>query len=171
MNKFIRNFDDFIDGCFFKKGDFVDRTFRGLIAGNIAAIVMNIWNLIDYYFFHITNLRFLDWIAVLASGEKPESIFEVIVDLILVMVWDGVLGIIFAHLLVKITSRGMIIKACIYSTLLWFIFRTIAVLYKINPLLAGQNFPGRLSNLLSALLWGIILGWVLKKFDKEPEKI
>jgi hypothetical protein len=149
----------------------LDRTFRGLIAGNIASIVMNIWNLIDYYYFHITNLRFLDWIAVLASGKNPQSIYEVIVDLILVIVWDGVLGIFFAHLLMKTTSSGVIIKASIYSTLLWFIFHGIAVLYRLTPILEGQTFSGRFSNLLSALLWGIILGWVLKKFDKVPEKL
>lgn len=149
----------------------MDRTFRGLVAGQIAAIVMNAWNLIDYYFFHFTNLRFLDWIAILASGEKPQAIFEVIVDLILQIIWDGVLGAIFAHLLIKTTSRGVIIKASIYSTLLWFIFRAVAVLYRLTPILEGQTFPGRLSNLLSALLWGITLGWVLKKFDKVPEKL
>lgn len=148
----------------------MDRTLRGLIAGQIAAIVMNAWNLIDYYFFHISKLRFLDWIAILSSGEKPQSIFEVIVDLILVIVWDGVLGIIFAHLLTKTTSRGIIIKASLYSTLLWFIFRVIAVLYKITPIMAGQTFSGRLSNLLAALLWGIVLGWILKKFDTALEK-
>ena len=77
----------------------MDRTFRGLIAGMIAAIAMKTWNLIDYYFFN--NLRFLDWSAVLVSGAKPKSIFEVIVDLIVVIIWDGVLGIVFAHLLTK----------------------------------------------------------------------
>jgi hypothetical protein len=149
----------------------LDRTFRGLIAGMIASIAMNIWNLIDYYFFHITHLRFLDWIAVLASGEKPQSIFEVIVDLILVILWNGVLGIIFAHLLMKITSRGVIVKSSIYGLLLCFAFHTITVLYRIAPITAGQTFPGRLSILLAALLWGIILGWVLKKFDTVPEKL
>ena len=79
----------------------MDRTLRGLIAGMIAAIAMNTWNLIDYYFFNINNLRFLDWSAVLVSGAKPKSIFEVIVDLIVVIIWDGVLGIVFAHLLTK----------------------------------------------------------------------
>lgn len=148
----------------------MDRTFRGLIAGMIASVAMNTCNLIDYYFIHITRLRYLDWIAVLASGVKPQSIFEVIIDLILVIWWDGVLGIIFAYLLLKTTSRGVIVKASLYATLLWFIFHTIAVLYKITPIIEGQPFSGRLLNLGESLLWGIILGWLLKEFDKYQEK-
>lgn len=32
--------------------------FRGLVAGLIAGVAMNIWNLTDYKLFNITNLRF-----------------------------------------------------------------------------------------------------------------
>jgi hypothetical protein len=149
----------------------LDRTFRGLIAGVIASVFMNAWNLMDYYFINFTNLRFLDWVAVIASGTKPSSNFEVIVDLVIAFIWDGALGVIFAHLLTKITSRGVIIKATIYSALLWFIFHGIAVFYRLTPILEGQTFPGRFSNFLSSILWGIILGWILKKLDTIPEKI
>ena len=109
----------------------MDRTFRGLIAGIIAGIVMNVWNLTDFYLFHITNLRLLDWVAVLTSGEKSQSFFQSITDLIIQLIWDGFLGIIFAHLLIKITSRGVIVKSVLYGTLCWFFFRVIAILFKI----------------------------------------
>lgn len=41
----------------------MDRTTRGLLAGIIASIPMNAWNLFDYYFLHITQIRFLDWVS------------------------------------------------------------------------------------------------------------
>jgi hypothetical protein len=148
----------------------MDRTFRGLIAGLIAGVVFNIWNLTDFYFFHISNLRLLDWVAVLTSGEKSQSFFQSITDLIIQLIWDGFLGIIFAHLLIKITSRGVIVKSVLYGTLCWFFFRAIAILFKITPLIAGHTFPSRFSNLLGAVLWGIVLGSFLKQFDKIPEK-
>jgi hypothetical protein len=147
----------------------MDRTFRGFVAGLIAGVAMNIWNLTDYYFFHISNLRLLDWVAVLASGEKSQSIFQVTTDLIFQIVWDGLLGVVFALLLVKITSRGVIVKSALYGTLLWFIFRAVAILFKVTPLIARQTFSGRFSNLMAAILWGIILGLMLKRFDKIPE--
>ena len=149
----------------------MDRTFRGLLAGIIAGIAMNIWNLTDYYFFHFTNLRLLDWVAVLAGGQKlSQSGFETGVDLVVQIIWDGFLGIVFAHLLRRITSRGVMVKSVLYATLLWFFFRAIAVLFKVTPLITGQDFAGRFSNLLGAVLWGIVLGWMLKRFDTIPEE-
>jgi hypothetical protein len=148
----------------------MDRTFRGLVAGMIAGIAMNIWNLTDYYFVHFTNLRLTDWVAVLAGGEKSKYFSETVINLVVQIIWDGFLGVIFAHLLTKITSQGVIIKSVLYATLLWFIFRTFAVIFRLTPLVAGQTFPGRLSNLLGTVLWGLILGWALKRFDLSPEK-
>ena len=147
----------------------MDRTFRGLLSGLIAGIVMNIWNLAEVYLLRISNTRLLDWVAVLTSGAKPQSVIQGITDLLVQIIWDGFLGIIFAHLLVKITSRGIIIKSVLFATILWFFFRAVAVLYRITPLYAGQAFVGRLFNLLGAVLWGVILGVLLKHFDKAPE--
>ena len=75
----------------------MDRTFQGLVAGTIAEIAMNIWNLIDFYFFHLSNIRIFDWIAVLTSGEKSQTLFQSITDSTMQLMWDGFLGIIFAH--------------------------------------------------------------------------
>lgn len=147
----------------------MDRTFRGLVAGTIAGVAMNIWNLADYYFFRVSNVRLLDWVAVLTSGEKSQSGFQIITDFIIQIIWDGFLGAIFAHLLIKISSKGIMIKATLYGALLWFFIRSIAVLFRLNPLIIGQTFPGRLSNLLGAVLWGIVLGYLLQRFDKVFE--
>ena len=111
----------------------------------------------------------MDWVAVLTSGEKSQSGFQIITDFIIQIIWDGFLGAIFAHLLIKISSKGIMIKATLYGALLWFFIRSIAVLFRLNPLIIGQTFPGRLSNLLGAVLWGIVLGYLLQRFDKVFE--
>lgn len=147
----------------------MDRTFRGLLSGLIAGIVMNIWNFTGVYLLRISNVRLLDWVAVLTSGAKSQSVIQAITDLIIQIIWDGFLGITFAHLLVKITSRGIIIKSVLFATILWFFFRAVAILYRITPLYVGQAFAERLFNLLGAVLWGVILGILLKRFDKTPE--
>lgn len=148
----------------------MDRTLRGLLAGVIAGSAMNVWNLLDYYFFHITKIRFLDWASVLLSWSKPHTAGETVIYLTIHLLWDGFLGIIFAHLLVPITSTGVIIKSTLYGVLLWFSFKIIVNLYRV-PVLSGlQPFPGAISNLLAVILWGIVLGIVLKKLDK-PVKV
>lgn len=148
----------------------MDRTLRGLLAGVIAGIAMNVWNLSDYYFFNITKIRFLDWAAVLLTWSKPPTVMETVIYLLIHLLWDGFLGITFAHLLVMITSRGLIIKSTIYGLLLWFSFKIIVNLYRV-PVLSGlQPFPGAMSNLLAVILWGLVLGLVLKKLDKPVEE-
>lgn len=146
----------------------MDRTTCGFLAGIIGGIAMNIWNLIDYYVLHITQIRFLDWFIVLATLDKPTNAYMAVIGLILqITVWDGFLGILFAHLVPLITSKGIVYKSTLYGVLLWFIFKTIVNLYNVPVLSGMQPFPGGLSNLLAIILWGIVLGVVLKRFKHQ----
>lgn len=149
-------------------GNTMDRTTRGLLAGIIAGVAMNIWNLLDYYILHITGIRFLDWFAVLVSWSKPSGVGAEILSLLLqIIVWDGFLGVLFAHLVILTKSQGIIYKAALYSALLWFIFKVIVNFYHV-PVLSGlQPLPGALSNLIAVIIWGVIMGIVLKRFEKN----
>lgn len=147
----------------------MDRTTRGLLAGIIAGIAMNTWNLFDYYGLHLTEIRFLDWLSVLITWTKPENGLQTVVALILqTTIWDGFLGIVFAHLVVAVSSKGIIYKSVFYSILLWFAFKVIVNLYRV-PILSApgeQPYPGRLSNLLAAIIWGIVMALMLRKLEK-----
>ena len=151
-------------------GESMDRTIRGLLAGVIAGIVKDSWNLIDYYFLHITEIRFLDWAAILATWSRPRNSLSTVFFLMLQILWDGFLGIIFAHLLISITTRYLILKSILFSLMLWFVFKIIVNLYRV-PLLSGiQPQPEAISNVMAVILWGVIMGLVLKKLDK-PAKV
>ena len=151
-------------------GESMDRTIRGLLAGVIAGIVKDSWNLIDYYFLHITEIRFLDWAAILATWSRPRNNLSTVFFLMLQILWDGFLGIIFAHLLISITTRYLILKSILFSLMLWFVFKIIVNLYRV-PLLSGiQPQPEAISNVMAVILWGVIMGLVLKKLDK-PAKV
>lgn len=151
----------------------MDRTTRGLLAGIIAGAVMNTWNLLDYYFLQITQIRFLDWLSVLLTWAKPENSLQTVIALVLqTIIWDGFLGVVFAHLLVSVSSKGIVCKSIFYSLLLWFTFKIIVNLYRV-PILSGpgeQPYSGRLSNLLAAIIWGIVMGLVLKILDKKQNR-
>jgi len=148
----------------------MDRTTRGLLAGIIAGIAMNAWNLFDYYFLHITEIRFLDWLSVLLTWTKPENGFQTATALVLqTIIWDGFLGIVFALLVIPITSRGIVYKSTFYSVFLWFIFKAVVNLYRVPILSAPQPYTGRLSNLMAVFIWGIVMGLVLKKLEEKTE--
>lgn len=143
----------------------------GLLAGIIAGVVKNAWNLIDYNFLHITQIRFLDWLMVLVTWNKPQNDFQAVIALLIVIiVWDGFLGALFAHLLVIISPEGIVFKSTIYSLLLWFSFKVIVNLYHV-PFLSGmQPTPGAISNVLATILWGITMGLMLQKLNKPGKK-
>lgn len=46
-------------------GLIMDRFYRGVIAGTVGGIIMNIWDLFSYYVLDFADLRYLDWAAVL----------------------------------------------------------------------------------------------------------
>jgi hypothetical protein len=148
----------------------MDRTLRGLVAGIAAGIIMDVWNLGDFYFLHISQLRFLDWAAVLTTWSKPKGSGFTVLFLFFHLLWDGLLGVIFAHLLVSITSRGLLIKSCTFSLMCWFIFKILVNLFRVPFLSGAQPFPGAMSNVLAVILWGISLGIILKKLDQPAHK-
>lgn len=150
--------------------DYMDRTFRGLTAGITAGIVMNAWNLVDYYYLHISRLRFLDWSAVLLTLNRPKTTAETLTFLVISVLWDGFLGSVFAHLILKITSYGIIVKSTIFSLMLWFVFKVIVNLFMVPVLSSQLSFAGRLSNLFGVILWGIVLGFVMRQFEAPQER-
>ena len=143
----------------------MDPTLRGLTAGIIAAVPKYVWNLIDYYLLHLTNLRFIDWSGMLIMGHIPDSTLDFMLASFYLFLWDGLLGIVFAHLLGKTTSRGYIIKGIMFSFAVAFIFRCLVLFYRF-PSLDAQTSLGMISNMFAGFLWGGLTGLIFKWFDK-----
>jgi len=54
-----------------------DRFTRGLAAGIIAGIVMNLVNFFTHYVLRISDLRLLDWASILIHGSrKPHNLIK-----------------------------------------------------------------------------------------------
>src|SRR6056297_2161111 len=99
----------------------MDRTFKGLIAGTISAVIMNAINLIFFYIFNLTEVRFLDWASIIMLGGRPTTLLAAIYALIIHILWTGSLVVIFTYLIPQITSQGVLIKGGLYAFLLTFI--------------------------------------------------
>ncbi|SFG69578.1 hypothetical protein SAMN05660649_02393 [Desulfotomaculum arcticum] len=145
----------------------MDRTFRGAIAGIIGGIIMDVWDLISYHFLQIGSFRYLDWAAMMIYGEPPENIYETIVSLITQVLWAGFLGIIFSFILIKITSRGYLIKGALYGFIASFIIFAIPVLFKVPHL--DQTGPNtQISHFIGAIIYGVTTAAVLHWLDSTP---
>jgi hypothetical protein len=141
----------------------MDKVFQGLIAGIIAAIFMNLINLIFFYKLNLIQIRFLDWSGIIMLGNQPKTLVSIIYSLIIHILWTGTLGIIFNYLINQISQQGFIIKGGLYAFLITFIFRTLVVLFEI-PLLANSNSITSLVNTATSFSWGTMLALILQKF-------
>lgn len=145
----------------------MDRTCRGLTAGLAGGVAMNAWNLFDYYFLHITRIRFLDWAAVLLTWHRPQSFIEGTVALVVQNVWNAFMGAVFAHLIAAITSRALALKSVVYSLIAWFTYKGVVNIARVPVLSDHQTFSGRMSNLLAVIVWGLVVALALERLERS----
>lgn len=140
-----------------------DRFTRGLIAGIVAGIAMNLVNFFTHYVLRISDLRLLDWASILIHGSvKPHNLGEFFFALSGQIMFAGFIGIIYAFLIIKIESRNYILKGIILSLIVWFSTYTITLLFnKVKHIMIGTA----VANLLATLTYGIVLAQTLRWLD------
>ncbi len=142
-----------------------DRFIIGFVSGVIAGILPNIFNWSAYHL-HLSTLRWADFMGALVYGKKPVTIVETYFATVYVYFFLGLLGILFSYLIPKITSKNYLFKGVIFSLFIWFLAHTITVLFKV-PELTNLPLKTALSNSVSAILWGLSLGYTLSWFDNR----
>ncbi|MFZ5944737.1 MAG: hypothetical protein ACOYVD_11540 [Bacillota bacterium] len=134
-----------------------DRLTRGFLAGIFGGIPMNIFDLISFYL-GISELRFIDWAAIMIYGVKPGNIPETVFALLAQIIFSGVLGIIFAYLITLVNSVNYLLKGAIFGSFTWFLLYGISLLFKVEA-----TIPLHLDTAASDFLGSIIYGLVLAK--------
>lgn len=147
----------------------MDRFYRGLVAGVVAAIPLNAWNLLSFYVLRFTDRRMLDWSGMILYGSIPQTTFQIGLALVMQILWSGFRGVVFSHLFPHFSSQGYLGKAVFFSVFLGFLEEAIAVLYKV-PNLAEMTSGTALSTILGAILWGVLLGYLVPRFARRQER-
>lgn len=142
----------------------MDRFTRGLIAGIISSIIMNVWDFISFYLLKFSNLLYLDWASIMIYGDKPANLSEYMFSLITQIAWSSLLAIFFTFLIPHITSKNYLIKGAFYGFIISFIIYSVPVLYKIHYL---QNVSTNtaISHAIGSTLWGVVLALMLRWLD------
>lgn len=143
----------------------MDRFTRGLLAGIVAGIPMNIWSLAAYYT-DLSNQRLLDWGSIMVFGHYPQNIIQLIVGQISQLLWVGFLGVLFSFLVPIVTSQFFLLKGIFYGFITGFIIESIPFLLQ-TKYLAVTSTGTSLSNAISSFIWGATLAIVLRLLNKE----
>ena len=138
-----------------------DRTFYGFFAGIIAGVPQTILNLISYYF-DFAQIRLLDWMAILIFGDKPMDSLQTMTALVARIIFSGILGILFAHLMKYLDDDHYLFKGWIFGLLdMGLLYGTTTLLQV--PQLTHMHTYTVLSNLVSSSVYGLLLAESLKR--------
>ena len=149
------------------KGGFaMDRFFRGMTAGIIAAVPMNLWSFLSFHYLDWSERRFADWGTILLLGSPPNNALELMLGLFLQLVWAGFLGIVYAYLIKNFTSQGYLIKGAYFGILSGFFTYSAPVLLG-SSYLEQTSAATAASQIVGGLVWGITAAVSLRILDKR----
>ncbi len=143
---------------------FKDRISVGFISGLIAGAAMIV---IDWggYLLGLYNERLLNWASTITLGRLPNTAFEVVFTQLEQILFSGFMGIPFAYVLLKLTSKNLLLKGWIYGVFVQEVTYALAIAFRL-PNLEVHTFNATISHLLSASVYGLVLAYVLKRLDK-----
>jgi uncharacterized membrane protein len=152
----------------------MDRFTRGFILGVISSAIKDAINLLDYYVFHITNIRYPDFMASLVFGRHIKSMFELIICQILELGYEGILGIMFIYLAYRThNKRNLWFKGFIFGTTAYIINYTLGAFYKL-PVMQLVDAKSVISQVLTSAIFGVLMGmgvyWWGKKSGDFKDK-
>lgn len=143
-----------------------DRFTKGVIAGTIAGLALNVETLTFYYLLKATTLRWLDWAAILAFGRKPSNPPETIVAFFMQLAFSSFLGVVFAYLIPKISSKNIYFKGPYLGLAVLFFLLSIVHLFKV-PGLTNQPFGNITTNIIAVITWGFMVAFGMNFLDKK----
>jgi hypothetical protein len=144
-----------------------DRMLSGFIAGLIGGVVLNAWNLLATYVLGFGRVRLMDFISVLELGFSPKSTGQALFSLGIHLVWTGFLGSVFAYLIPLTTSRNYLFRGWLYSSVVWILTNALATMSRL-PGIAKVSLTASISSAFGATVYGLVLGYVLKRLDNPP---
>ncbi|ATW24420.1 hypothetical protein [Candidatus Formimonas warabiya] len=148
---------------------FNDRLTRGFVAGLIGCIPLFIFNNAAYYL-KISQLRYLDFAAVIIYGHRVTNTMEVLFAFFATLFFASALGVVFACLIPAVTHRNILFKGFLFSGGVWFFCYALTVLFKI-PEVSHVNVFTAFCNFIGAVIWGLSLAYALQWIDRKGKQI
>ncbi len=96
----------------------------------------------------------------------PQNTWEVVFSQAGQLFFSGFLGIIFAYIMLKLTSRNYLFKGWLYGIIAWFGIYALSTVFRF-PFMTTHSAVTVTSHFFSASLYGILLGEILRQLSKR----
>ena len=80
----------------------------------------------------MTKFRYADFAAVLTFNHLPKGFLEILFAEVAVVIFEGILGIIFSMLIKVVSSKNLYFKGWLYGTFMWFAIYAAMTMYKLE---------------------------------------
>ena len=140
-----------------------DRLVSGALAGSVGAVIQNT------YAFIAKSLGFqgpvyIDYGEYLLFYKDQSGPLTSFFGFIGHFVWDIIIGIIFAYLILNTSSRYYLLKGILYGVIVWFLIKAGSTLFKIPEVITV--LPHTVAFFFfGSILFGISLAYTLKLLD------
>ncbi len=145
-----------------------DRFINGFIAGVIGGIVGVTGGVISKAL-GISEMTAVEFTALLLFGRDIMMTSEFIWATIAGVMFTGVFGIIFAHIILIIKSKYLYIKGAIYGFVTWYLWYSM-ILNTFTEMVDVITLQTSISNATNAMFYGIILS-ITYKYLHEKELV
>jgi len=137
-----------------------DRFLNGCIAGSLSGLVASLFDYLFVSYFKFGTIHLIDFAGVFIFGSRPQTLGEKIFAQFGVLVFTALIGILFVHLILKISSRYLLWKGLISGILLWFFVYALVELYKV-PHFHRTSLASSMENTIIAMIYGFVLSALL----------
>jgi len=149
--------------------DMSDRFIKGFIAGVVGGFVHDILDIISNLI-GIDELTYFGWAGIVIFGSNPNTTLEWVVAIFAKTLFTGILGVIFAYITPKITSKNYPIKGAFFGVTVWAISFSTVLLFKIEKLMTTEA-DSAASDAVTSIIYGIILALTYNWLDKRQKLI
>lgn len=145
-----------------------DRMLRGFAAGVVAGLVANAVSLVDGWA-GLTTLRYIDWTAIGIFGHAPPFTTGELLWAFVAQIWfNGLLGVVFAYLVLLIGSDHLLFRGWMFSGVIWFVIYSVSTMFRIEGIVP-LPLKTVISNFLIASIYGVGLGYSLRALTPGEE--
>jgi riboflavin transporter FmnP len=146
-----------------------DRLMAGAISGVTGAIVQILFELLSKTI-GFTDRDFVDMAKMFIMYKRFPGIISNIIGVTAQLLIGAGLGIGFAYLIRKTSSRYYFIKGFGYGAIIWLIFATLGSVFKM-PLFTVIPPNPALSLLFGALVYGFFTSFTLQFLEKKSNLV
>ncbi len=142
-----------------------DRLVAGGLAGIIAGLIQYAYGLI-VLILGLTDRIFGQFSDIVFGGRVYSGILGIILSILTHLAVTISMGVLFAYIIEKTSSRYYILKSVGYGFVLWFFLSGFGTIFRL-PLFVNIPAQPALVILVGAIIYGLALGYTLKMIDKK----